>query len=122
MRLAVLCRLSARALPWLVALVSLYPDVAHGIPLTPRRTSPGDDMQFMDDELEFGRLDFIKLASVDGVRDLLRSGYVYGQRTDAVGGFDPVLGGQRKWLITRAVEFPVRQIGHALQGVLSPAA
>lgn len=74
----------------------------------------------MDDQLEFSRLDFIKLSSAEGVRELMRAGYAYGQRTDTLGGFEATLGPRRKWLIRRVAEYPVRQLGHAL-GALSPA-
>jgi hypothetical protein len=68
----------------------------------------------MDDQLQFSRLDFIKLSNYEGIRGLMSAGYAYAQRTDAAGGFEPTLGPQRKWLITRVVEFPVRQLSRAL--------
>jgi hypothetical protein len=40
-------------------------------------------VQFDDDQLTWGRLDFLKLADVEGVRELMAAGYAYAQRRDA---------------------------------------
>jgi hypothetical protein len=48
------------------------------------RASP---VQFMDDQLQFNRMDFIKLAAFEEVLALEAAGYAYAQRTDAAGGF-----------------------------------
>jgi len=67
-------------------------------------------LQFMDDQLQFSRLDFIKLASFEDVKALMRSGYAYAQRTDANGGFYK-LDSTRKWVGRRIAEFPSYAIG-----------
>jgi len=68
---------------------------------------------FNDEQLQYERLDFIKLSSYDEVKDLMRAGYAYGGRCDSQNGFEPTLGPARKGLLTKVVEFPVRQFGRA---------
>ena len=87
--------------------------------LSGRCTRPPVRIQFKDDQLEYSRLDFIKLASYDGVKQLLRAGYAYAERTDAAGGFEATLGQRRKWLITRVLETPGRRLGRALSPAFS---
>jgi hypothetical protein len=65
---------------------------------------------FFDDTLEFERLDFMKLSDYEEVKELVRKGYAYGQRTDAAGGFEAMLGSTRKSAFTLALEFPKRQL------------
>lgn len=69
---------------------------------------------FFDDTLEFDRLDFVKLSDYEEVKELVRRGYAYGQRTDAAGGFEATLGPMRKGPLTLALEFPRRQLGALL--------
>jgi len=64
-------------------------------------------MQFMDDQLQYSRLDFIKLSSYEEVKALVRSGYEYARRTDAAGGYEEKLGSLRKGVIRRVLEYPV---------------
>lgn len=42
---------------------------------------------FFDDQLQFNRLDFIKLSSMEEVEKLMEKGYQYGVRTNEGGGF-----------------------------------
>jgi hypothetical protein len=51
---------------------------------------------FYDDQLEFSRLDFVKLLTLDTVNALISAGYSYAERTDAKGLFDDKLGRCRK--------------------------
>ena len=44
-------------------------------------TSP--HCQFNDDQLKWGRLDFIKLADLEQVQAFVQTGYAYAERTDA---------------------------------------
>ena len=69
---------------------------------------------FFDDTLEFDRLDFVKLSSYEDVKALVRKGYAYAERTDAVGGFEEKLGSVRKGALRLAVEFPTRILNRAL--------
>lgn len=64
-------------------------------------------MQFFDDQLQFNRLDFIKLSSYEEVKKLMSFGYAYAERTDSAGGFDDILGKNRKWIVRRALEYPI---------------
>jgi hypothetical protein len=68
---------------------------------------------FNDEQLEYQRLDFIKLTTYDEVKDLVKAGYAYARRADDRREFEPTLGPARKTLLTRVVEFPARQIGRA---------
>ena len=72
---------------------------------------------FYDDTLEFDRLDFIKLSSYEEVKNLVKRGYGYAQRTDARGGFEGTLGVARKSALRLAVEFPYRQLYRALSSM-----
>lgn len=55
---------------------------------------------FMDDQLEFSRLDFIKISSYEAVLNLVRSGYSFAERMDARGVYKEKLG-ERKWIVQR---------------------
>lgn len=51
---------------------------------------------FYDDQLEFSRLDFVKLLTLETVNELIRTGYSYAERTDAKGMFTNKLGSCKK--------------------------
>ena len=72
---------------------------------------------FMDDQLQFSRLDFLKLTDYEEVKKLVRAGYEWAQRIDAAGGFDEKLGGIRKSLARRALELPAREFHRAFYAV-----
>lgn len=57
---------------------------------------------FFDDQLQFNRLDFIKLSSMEEVERLMEKGYQYGVRTAEGGGFEK-LAPARKSAPLRAV-------------------
>jgi hypothetical protein len=65
---------------------------------------------FFDDQLEFSRLDFVKLLTLDTVNDLIQSGYSYAERTDAKGLYDEKLGQCRKGYVRQAVEGVPRRL------------
>ena len=64
---------------------------------------------FFDDQLQFSRLDFLKLTDYEEVKNLVRFGYAWAQRTDEAGGFEEKLGMLRKSLARKALELPGRQ-------------
>lgn len=72
---------------------------------------------FNDDQLQFSRLDFVKLAQFDEVAELERCGYAYAERMDLQGAFDSYLGTVRKGVVRRVIEYPVRQLSRALASV-----
>lgn len=74
-------------------------------------------LQFNDDQLQFSRLDFVKLAQFDEVAELERCGYAYAERMDLQGAFDSYLGTVRKGVVRRVIEYPVRQLSRALASV-----
>ena len=57
-----------------------------------------------DDQLEFSRLDFVKLLTLETVYELIRAGYSYAERTDAKGLFEEKLGSCRKSVARQAAE------------------
>lgn len=65
---------------------------------------------FMDDQLEFSRMDFIKVLTFDTVKDLVKSGYSYAERTDAKGMFDEKLGRVRKGQVRKLLEYMPRKL------------
>ena len=65
---------------------------------------------FMDDQLEFSRMDFIKVLTFDTVQDLVKSGYSYAERTDAKGMFDEKLGRVRKGQVRKLLEYMPRKL------------
>lgn len=65
---------------------------------------------FMDDQLEFSRMDFIKVLTFDTVQDLVKSGYSYAERTDAKGLFNEKLGQVRKGQVRKLLELMPRKI------------
>ena len=65
---------------------------------------------FMDDQLEFSRMDFIKVLTFDTVKDLVKSGYSYAERTDAKGLFDEKLGSVRKGQVRKLLEYMPRKV------------
>jgi hypothetical protein len=69
---------------------------------------------FLDDQLEFNRLDFIKILTFDTVLDLVKSGYSYAERTDARGLYAEKLGGVRKQALWRLLESVPRKAGDLL--------
>lgn len=65
---------------------------------------------FTDDQLQYSRLDFLKLSDIESVLKLERAGYAFAERMDEAGGFEYHLGSVRKGTVRRLVEFPVRQV------------
>lgn len=56
------------------------------MPLPPtRRSRPRPAVQFNDDQLQWSRLDFIKLCDLEQVQAFVQTGYAYAERTDAAG-------------------------------------
>jgi len=66
--------------------------------------------QFTDDQLQYSRLDFLKLSDIESVLKLERAGYAFAERMDETGGLDYHLESVRKGPVRRLVEFPVRQV------------
>jgi hypothetical protein len=67
-------------------------------------------VQFMDDQLEFDRMDFIKIMTFDTVLDLVKSGYSYAERTDAKGLYEEKLGQCRKKGLRKLLESVPRRL------------
>ena len=66
-----------------------------------------------DDQLEFSRLDFVKLLTLDTVYELIRTGYSYAERTDAKGLYDERLGSCRKSAVRQTAEGLARKLWDA---------
>lgn len=63
---------------------------------------------FNDDQLKWGRLDFIKLADLEQVQAFVQAGTDYAERTDAGSDcFERVLGETRKGTVRRVLEVPL---------------
>lgn len=65
---------------------------------------------FLDDQLEFSRMDFIKVLTFDTVNDLVKCGYSYAERTDAKGLYEEKLGRVRKGQVRKLFEYMPRKI------------
>lgn len=70
---------------------------------------------FLDDQLEYSRLDFIKLSSLLEVEALMESGYQWAMRTDAKGGFSQ-LETVRRAAPIRFLASLIHQVDNALYG------
>lgn len=72
--------------------------------------APSLPPQFNDDQLQYSRLDFVKLADIEWVLSLEKAGYDYADRVDRRGDFEQWLGAVRKGVVMRVLEYPVRQM------------
>ncbi|EFN59130.1 hypothetical protein CHLNCDRAFT_137944 [Chlorella variabilis] len=73
---------------------------------------------FNDDQLQWSRLDFIKLADLQQVQAFVGTGYAYAARVDAAGDcFERPLGSTRKGTVRKVLEVPVWGLRRALASV-----
>ncbi|KAL4430951.1 hypothetical protein ABPG75_006207 [Micractinium tetrahymenae] len=73
---------------------------------------------FNDDQLQWGRLDFIKLCDLDQVQAFVQTGHAYAERTDAAGElFEQTLGDVRKGTVRKVLEVPVWSLRRALASI-----
>ncbi|KAL4419027.1 hypothetical protein ABPG77_010014 [Micractinium sp. CCAP 211/92] len=73
---------------------------------------------FNDDQLQWNRLDFIKLCDLEQVQAFVQTGFAYAERTDAAGElFEQTLGDVRKGTVRKVLELPVWRMRSVLASI-----